>query len=542
MAPSSETASVEDMEVKLETKHVEDTKDDIPSQSLDTIEDTQTGYFTWLVSITIGVGGFLFGYDTGIISAVLVVLGDDLGHDLISNEKELITSITSGGAFIGALAAGCSADRYGRKPAIFTGCIVFVIGAVLQACAYSLIQMTIGRFVIGLGVGSAAMIIPLYIAEVSPAKYRGRMIGIDNMSITGGQLIAYGVGAGLANTSHGWRYMVGLGAVPAILLGVCLQFCPESPRQLIYQNKTEEATKVVAKIFPNGSDLQVRQKVQRMTIDVDEALAFSGEGEFWRQMKQMYTVPANLRALVAACGLMGMQQFTGYNTLMYYSSTLFGIVGFTNPIAVGTIIAGTGFACTIIYFLLIDRFGRRFILLATMWGMPADNMKAAFLAITAIGFHYIPTRPDLTLEKTDIGWSAYLVLASMIIFVVFYSLGIGNLAWVSSEFFPTEIRALGTMMMTCTCWGTTIIVASTFLTQMENTTPSGAFGFYAVLCFIGWIGVYFIYPEVKGMTLEDIREVFNHGFGVEYARDIQKKLAYKKRNRAQGESKGGAEP
>lgn len=195
------------------------------------------------------------------------------------------------------------------------------------------------------------------------------MIGIDNMSITGGQLVAYGVGAGLANTSHGWRYMVGLGAVPAFVLGICLQLCPESPRQLIYQGKLEEATKVVAKIFPNGSDLQVQQKVQRMAIDVEEALVFSGEGGFWRQMKQMYTVPANFRALVAACGLMGMQQFTGYNTLMYYSSTLFGIVGFTNPIAVGTIIAGTGFGCTFIYFLLIDRFGRRFILLATMWGM-----------------------------------------------------------------------------------------------------------------------------------------------------------------------------
>ncbi|KAJ5261320.1 general substrate transporter [Penicillium angulare] len=413
MTPSSKTASKEDMEAKLETKHVVDTKDSLPSQSLDTIEDTQPGYFTWLVSITIGVSGFLFG----------------------------------------------------------------------------------------LGVGSAAMIIPLYIAEVSPAKYRGRMIGIDNMSITGGQLIAYGVGAS--------------SLIPPMDGDTC-----------------EEATKVVAKVFPRGSDLQFQQKVQRMTIDVDEALVLSGEGEFWRQMKQMYTVPANLRALVAACGLMGMQQFTGYNTLMYYSSTLFGIVGFTNPIAVGKIIAGTGLGCTFIYFLLIDRFGRRFILLATMWGM------AAFLVIAAIGFHSIPTLPDLTLETTNIGWPAYLVLASMIIFVVFYSLGIGNLAWVSSEFFPIEIRTLGTLMMTCTCWGTNIIVASTFLTQMDNTTPSGAFGFYAALCFIGWTGVYFVYPEVKGMNLEDIREVFNHGFGVEYARSVQKELERKAKAQARGETRG----
>ncbi|CAG8134946.1 unnamed protein product [Penicillium salamii] len=512
-----------------EAQHVEDAthKDVTFVSTLDSIESTKTDYYIWLVAITVGVGGFLFGYDTGIISAVLVVLDDDLGHVLISSEKELITSITSGGAFLGALAAGFSADRFGRKLAIDMGCVVFIIGAIVQACSYSLAQMTVGRFIIGVGVGSAAMIIPLYIAEVSPAKYRGRMIGLDNMSITGGQLVAYGLGAGLADVSHGWRYMVGLGAVPAIVLAICLRFCPESPRQLIFHGKTEEAARVLSKIFPNATENQVQEKVQHLTIHIEEALAMTDQGGIWRQIKMLYTVPSNFRALLVACGLMAMQQFTGYNTLMYYSSTLFGLVGFGNPIAVGTIIAGTGFGCTLVYFVIIDRFGRRFILLSTMWGM------ALFLGLVAVGFHWIPVKHDLTLEKNVVGWPGYLVLAAMIIFVVFYSLGIGNLAWVSSEFFPIEIRALGTMMMTCTCWGGNIVVASTFLTQMENTTPSGAFGFYAALCFIGWVGVYFCYPEVKGMTLEDIREIFNHGFGVKYARGVQKEM-----KRQQAESNG----
>ncbi|KAJ5334125.1 general substrate transporter [Penicillium brevicompactum] len=509
-----------DKQLDEDTQHVEDAthKDVTFVSTLDSIESTKTDYYIWLVAITVGVGGFLFGYDTGIISAVLVVLDNDLGHVLVSSEKELITSITSGGAFLGALAAGFSADKFGRKLAIDMGCVVFVIGAVIQACSYSIAQMTVGRFVIGVGVGSAAMIIPLYIAEVSPAKYRGRMIGLDNMSITGGQLVAYGLGAGLADVSHGWRYMVGLGAVPAIILAICLRFCPESPRQLIYHGKSEEAARVLAKIFPNATENQVQEKVQHLTIHIEEALAMTDRGGIWRQLKTLYTVSSNFRALIVACGLMGMQQFTGYNTLMYYSSTLFGLVGFSNPIAVGTIIAGTGFGCTLVYFLIIDRFGRRFILLATMWGM------SLFLALAAVGFHWIPVKDDLTLEKNVVGWPGYLVLAAMIIFVVFYSLGIGNLAWFSSEIFPIEIRALGTMMMTCTCWGGNIVVASTFLTQMENTTPSGAFGFYAALCFVGWVGVYFCYPEVKGMTLEDIREIFNHGFGVEYARNVQKEM------------------
>ena len=454
----------------------------------------------------------------------MVYLNKDLGKELGSGEKELITSITSGGAFFGAIIAGMTADRFGRKGAIYVGCILFIIGAILQATAYSLAQMTVGRLVVGFGVGSAAMIVPLYIAEVAPAKYRGRMIGLDNMSITGGQLISYGIGAGFAKVFHGWRYMVGLGAVPAILLCCLLPFCPESPRQLIYHSKPEEAARVIQRIFPQGTDTQVQQKVRHITIFVEEAKRLSESKSSRWLLKQLYVVGANFRALIAACGLMAISQLGGFNSLMYYSSTLFALVGFANPVAVGTIIAATNFFFTWVNLMLVDRVGRRRILLCTMWGM------ALFLVIAAVAFHWIPVNHDLSLRSTKIGAPAYVVLASMIIYVAFYSSGMGNTAWLSSEFFPMEVRAYGTMMLTCTCWGSNIIVASTFLTQMENTTPSGAFGFYAAICFFGWIAVYFCYPEVKGMTLEDIREIFNHGFGVKYARQLQKEAKMKHRN------------
>lgn len=186
------------------TDHLETVTGDPTIDSLDTIESTKSGKYAWLVSITAAIGGMLFGYDTGIISAVLVYIGKDLGHTLSSNEKELITSVTSGAAFFGAIFAGTTADRYGRKPAIYVGCVLFIVGAVLQAASFGLAQMTVGRLVVGFGVGSAAMIVPMYIAEVSPAKYRGRMIGLDNMSITGGQLVSYGIGAGFAHVKGGW--------------------------------------------------------------------------------------------------------------------------------------------------------------------------------------------------------------------------------------------------------------------------------------------------------------------------------------------------
>ncbi|KAH7157786.1 general substrate transporter [Dactylonectria estremocensis] len=509
---------------KDDIKHLEDptgvgSSEEISLDELDSIEHTNTGKYAWLVSITAAIGGMLFGYDTGIISAVLIYLNEDLGHHLDSQERELITSITSGGAFIGAIFAGATADRYGRKVAIYVGCVLFTLGAIIQAASFSLAQMTVGRLVVGFGVGSAAMIIPLYIAEVSPAKYRGRMIGLDNMSITGGQLISYGIGAAFAHVSGGWRYMVGGGALPALILAGLLPFCPESPRQLVYHGKTEEAASVIRRIFPNGTEEQVQNKVKHITHHVEQAKAMNAGKSRWWVLKQLYVVGANFRALVAACGLMAISQLTGFNALMYYSPVIFSLVGFSNPVAVGTIIAGTNFIFTFVNLLLVDRAGRRRILLCTV------QFMSLALVIAAVCFRWIPINDDLSLaEGAKVGWSAIVVLVSMVFFVGFYSSGIGNTAWLSSEFFPMQVRAMGTMMLTLSCWGANIIVSSTFLTQMERMTPSGTFGFYAAICMAGYVCIYFCYPEVKGMTLEDIQEVFQHGFGVQRAREMQKEM------------------
>ncbi|KAJ5698342.1 hypothetical protein N7462_000347, partial [Penicillium macrosclerotiorum] len=461
---------------------------------LDTIESTRCSKYAWLVSITAAVGGFLFGYDTGIISSILVVLGSDLGESLNGSNKEFITSITSGGALIDAVVAGLCADRYGRNLGIYNGCLLFIIGVIIQGTSFSLAPMTVGRLVVGLGVGSAAMIVPLYIAEVAPAKYRGRMISLDKLSITAGQLISYGIGGAFASVSAGWRYMATIGAVPAIILCILLPFCPESPRQLVYHHNLDEAASVIAKIFPDGTLEQVQQKVQHITIHVDQTR--STRKKLWWQIKQLYVVSANFRAMFSACGLMAISQLGGFNSILYYSGTLFAAVGFDRPIAVGSVIAATNFIFTWFNLFLVDRVGRRQILIHTLW------LMAAALAVAAVCFHWVPLNHDLELTSNKNGWAANAVLACM--------------------FYAMEVRAMGTMMLTMSCWGSNVIVASTFLTQMQNMTPSGAFGFYAGVCFFGWVGVIFCYPDVKGMTLEDIRTVFQRGFGVKYARDLQK--------------------
>jgi SP family myo-inositol transporter-like MFS transporter 13 len=386
---------------------------------------------------------------TAIVSAVLVYLGKDLdGRLMNAQEKEAITSLCSGGAFFGAIVAGIYADKFGRKTGIYIGCLLFTIGAVIQAASYTFAQMCVGRFIVGLGVGSAAMIAPLYIAEIAPTKYRGRMIGLNNMSITGGQVLSYGLGAGFAYVPNGWRYMVGLGGVPSIVLACLLPFCPESPRQLIVKGREEEAAVVFHRVFHKATPEQVQNKIKLIKMSMAEAEAFTEGKSRWLIIKELHTNPRNFRALLVACGLMVISQMSGFNTLMYYSSTLFALVGFSNPTAVGLVVAGTNFVMTFVNAMFADPWGRRKILVSTAWGMSAGLLSVA------VAFHWIPVNTStLELEQKDISTAAIVVLVFIIFFVITYGVSVGNTAWMSTDFFSQEVRAMGTMFLTCSCWG-----------------------------------------------------------------------------------------
>lgn len=279
------------------------------------------------------------------------------------------------------------------------------------------------------------------------------MIALDNLSITFGQLVSYAIDAAFANVSDGWRHMAGLVAVPAITLCCLLPFCPESPPQLVYHHKTAEGASVIAKIPPDGTTQQVQGKVQHIFTHVEQTR--SSDKSLWWQIKQLYVVPSNFRAMFAACGLMAISQLGGFNSILYYSGTLFA--------AVGTVIAATNFIFIWINLFLVDRVGRRQILIHTLWVM------AASLVVEAICFHWVPLNHALELIFHKNKWATHVVLC-IVIFVAFYSLGAGNIAWMSSELDPIEVRAVGTMLLTMSCWGSNVTVASTFLT-------SGAFWF-----------------------------------------------------------------
>ncbi|KAL1861341.1 hypothetical protein VTK73DRAFT_7142 [Phialemonium thermophilum] len=488
----------------------------------DSIEQTRPSSAVWLITFTVAMGGFLFGYETGVISAVLVTVGKDLGHELSSSERELVTSLTSGGALVGAVIAGLLADRFGRKLGMYIGCGLFFTGSIIWASSFSVAQMSVARFVVGLGVGSAAMIIPLYIGEIAPARYRGRMIAFDNLSVTLGQLVSYALGAAFTDVRYGWRIMVAVGGIPPAVLVFLLPWCPESPRQLFSHGRVEEATQVIARVYPHATPEQVKAKADRILWTIEAEAELMSDKTLWWQFKKLHSVPANLRALVTACAVMAISQLGGFNTLMYYSGTLFALVGFAKPTAVSIVIGATNFLFTGLNMWIIDRAGRRRILLITVLGMSVS------LVVAAVAFHWIPISKDLELQEgATVNWAGILVLVTIIFYVAFFASGVATIGWVGTELLPLEVRALGTMMNTVTCWGCNIIIASTFLSMMKGMTPSGAFGFYAGICFVGWIFVVFCYPEVKGLPLEEVRQIFGESFGVRRAAQIQKERRHK---------------
>ncbi|KAK9470333.1 uncharacterized protein V1510DRAFT_423317 [Dipodascopsis tothii] len=494
----------------------------------DDIDNGAPSPFIFLLTVLVSFSGFLFGYDTGYISGALVDIGTDLGKALTSADKELITAATSLGALLGGIIAGTLADIVGRKWVTLGANTLFIIGAAMQTGSHALWTMIGGRFVMGWGVGIASLIAPLYITEMAPARFRGRLVILNVLAITSGQVIAYAIGAGLHGLDNGWRILVGLGIIPAIGQMIMFVFMPETPRYLILKNRTEDAKRSLRWIYcdrkGNIDNHLVENKIKVLEMhNTEEHPEWGVVKRFLDALRELYTVPSNFRGLIIACGLQGLQQFSGFNSLMYFSATIFEVVGFNNSTAVSLIVAGTNMVFTILAFTLIDYIGRRRILLCTVWGMSFG------LVLCAIAFHFLPD------NATQSNPWAILILISMMIYVAFYACGIGNVPWQQSELFPMKVRGLGTSMATATNWTGNLIVSATYLTMMNNITSTGTFSFYAALCALGEVFVFFLYPETSYLALEEIQHLLSGGFKIKKSLELSKeakKRYVSKKNRS----------
>ncbi|KAF9497573.1 general substrate transporter [Pleurotus eryngii] len=481
--------------------------------------EERTTWFVWILVASSAISGLLFGYDTGVISGALVTIGSDLGPAELSNgQKELITSSTTLGALLGGLVAGILSDWTGRRPVLGIADIIFIGGAIAQAVCHDVWSMIGGRFLIGIGVGLAACIAPLYIQELSPTRLRGRMVVLNVVMITLGQVIAYGIGAGFANVQSGWRYMIGLGAVPAGIQIFLLLSMPESPRILIRKGNLSAAHAVMTRVYAHANERDVDLKVKVLQAAVQQSIKITNSTTLFQRCRSMFSNPVNRRALIVGCGMQAFQQLCGFNTLMYYSATLFKDIGFDQPTAVGLIVSGTNFIFTLFALKWIDKIGRRNIMIWTAPGMIFG------LTFASICFHFLTRNTGGNLnenaEYSNV-WSG-LVLFSMIFFVASYATGLGNVPWQQGELFNLEVRGIGTSLATATNWGANLLIGSTYLSLMAKITPSGAFGFYAGMCLLGWVFCLFCFPETAGLSLEEVGMVFKDGFGIKESQRLRK--------------------
>ncbi|WVO16429.1 hypothetical protein L204_104105 [Cryptococcus depauperatus] len=478
--------------------------------------------FVWMLVCVAAISGLLFGYDTAAISGMLVIIREDLGSTLSSWQKEMITSATTLSALLGGLAAGYMSDYTGRRLVIVFANIAFICGSLCQAVCHTVSTMIIGRFIVGLGVGLASCIIPLYIGELAPTMFRGRLVTINCVTITLGQVVAYAIGTAFQNVNNGWRWIIGLGVLPSFIQLFSIGFLPESPRILLLRSDMAAARSITTQIYPFATPEQVDSKLKLMKAAADLSKKYIEKSTQLERFQHLVTMGVNRRALIIGCGLQAAQQLCGFNALMYYSATIFAMLGYRNATAVGLLVALVNFLFTTVALKIVDPLGRRNTMLYTM------PIMVVSLVFTAIFFRCLTSDTGGILIEDHNYSSSYsvLILLSMLLYVAGFATGLGNIPWQQGELFRLEVRGIGTSICTATNWACNLLIAGTFLSLMDAATPGGAFGIYAVLCLLGWLFCYFLYPETSGLSLEEVFLVFEEGFGVEKSQRLrEEKLA-----------------
>jgi SP family myo-inositol transporter-like MFS transporter 13 len=467
----------------------------------------------------------MFGFDTGYISAALVSIGTDLGSELSYGQEELITSATSLGALCGAAITSPLADNLGRKYTSMGANIFLMVGAIVQLAAHSVWTMIAGRFVMGWGVGIGSVIAPLFITELAPPRWRGRLVTISSIIRTGAQLFAYAIGAGLEHVHNGWRILIGISLIPCLAQLLLLIPLPDSPRFLVQKGRIIEATRALQRTHNGASDDTIAIKVAELVDSTrDPYEGYSVFRRFFLKLKELHTVPSNFRGLIIVCGGQGINQFTGFNSLMYFSATIFQIVGFSNSTAVSIVVAGTNFVFTVAVYFLVDRVGRRKLMLWSLAGMTVS------FVLNAVAFHFL----DIVFDGNNASahgpqkkqWGDA-VIVFMILFVAFFAVGCGAIPWQQSEVFPMSVRGLGSSFACCTNWAGSLTVAATFLTMMKNITPPGTFAFFAAISLVSWIFLYFTFPELANLGLEETQMILSDGFNIKKSIELSKARRHK---------------
>ena len=433
-------------------------------------------HFVHVAALFAALGGLLFGYDTGVISGALIFIKRDFSLTTIA--EEIVVSGVLLGAAIGAIIGGRLADRFGRRRVLLVTATIFGVGALASALSPSPTILIISRILLGVAIGLSSTTVPVYLAEVSSPDARGWIVSLFQLAVTAGIVSAYLVDYAFAGIG-GWRWMLGLAVAPALVFGAGMFFLPETPRWLIRSGRHEIARSVLLRIRDNVDvDLEI--------AEIQTSLAHQEQRGTWADLLHRHVRPA----LIVGLGLAVFQQITGINTVIYYAPKILQSAGFAS--ASGAILATAGvgvvnFAMTIVAMLLVDRAGRRPLLLGGIAGMVVT------LAILAFSFQATPT---------NLAWIAVICLMG---YVASFAVGLGPIFWLLiAEIYPLKVRGLAEGTAATFNWASNLVVSLTFLTLLEKLRPSSTFALYAFFSVASWLFAYYLVPETKGRTLEQI--------------------------------------
>lgn len=443
-----------------------------------------------VIAVIATFGGLLFGYDTGVINGALTSMKIELGVGPVG--EGLITGSLLLGAAFGAVSGGQIADRVGRKPAIHWLAAIFFFATLGTVLAPNIEVMIPARFVLGLAVGAASALVPVYLAELAPTERRGLIAGRNEFAIVIGQLLAFAINAligSLVDHPSVWRIMLAVCCVPAIALFIGMMRVPESPRWLVTHGRYDEALAVLMEVRPED---RARAELTAIRLEAEAEAHLDRAG--WADLK----IPWIRSLVLIGIGIGICQQLPGQNSIMYYGTEVLTMAGFEGKTA---LIANVGNGVlavvgTALCFLLIERFPRRKLILT---GFALTTTMHALIAATAF---FMP----------DGMAKAVLTLVFMVLFIGFMQCFLNMPMWVlMSEIFPQRLRGLGMGLSVFALWIMNTIITFLFPSIVAAVDIKGTFLMFAVIGALAWTWLKFKMPETSGQSLEDLANKFSHG-------------------------------
>jgi sugar porter (SP) family MFS transporter len=429
-------------------------------------------------SLVASLGGFLFGFDTAVISGAEQSVKEVFQLEGFWHGFTIATALI--GTIYGAMLAGIPGDKFGRRNTLVVLAVFYTVSALGSALADSWFSFMLYRFLGGLGVGGSSVLGPMYISEISPVKPRGRLVAVFQFNIVFGILLAFFSNYVIDRISanDAWRWMLGIESIPALLFFILLFTIPESPRWLIKMHLREEAGKVLQLTGTANVDLTL--------VDIEESLNSEKLGNIEKLFSKKYLFPIMLAVLLAT-----FNQFSGINAIMYYAPRIFGMTGLAKDTSLlqAVAIGITNMLFTIFAMAVIDRFGRKTLLIAGSFGM------IIFQALNAITFYFQH-------------FTGYTILIFMIGFIACFAFSQGAVIWVFlSEVFPNAVRSKGQALGSLTHWVWAALITWTFPHVAESKSGGAvAFSFFTIAMILQLLFVWKILPETKGKSLEQLQK------------------------------------